>query len=171
MKPAEAECFVYGYIESPIGALLVAGDADHIRLISFPSENRAQRRLSEWRRDDLHFGEAFEQLRAYFAKELTEFNFPIRFDGTEFQNLVWRALCDIPYGSTTSYGALATKIGKPKASRAVGAANGSNPLPIVVPCHRVIGSNAKLTGFGGGIETKQFLLVHENASHSQLQLF
>ena len=95
------------------------------------------------------------------AGALTVFDLPLRLGGTAFQNRVWKALCDIPFGETTTYGALARRIGKPTAFRAVGAANGANPLPIVVPCHRVIGSDGSLTGFGGGIEIKRFLLAHE----------
>ena len=115
----------------------------------------------EWRRDDGLFKDAFAQLSAYFAGELTVFDLPLRFTGTSFQMTVWQALIDIPYGETVSYGALATTIGRPTASRAVGAANGANPLPIVAPCHRVIGADHSLTGFGGGLETKRFLLDHE----------
>lgn len=115
----------------------------------------------EWRRDDAFFKEAFAQLGAYFAGQLTRFDLPLRFAGTAFQKTVWRALIDIPFGETVSYGALAATIGRPSASRAVGAANGANPLPIVAPCHRVIGADRSLTGFGGGLETKSFLLDHE----------
>jgi methylated-DNA-[protein]-cysteine S-methyltransferase len=151
----------YGYVESPVGHLLVAGDADQLHLIRFPTEHRALEPGAEWRRDESLFAAVFEQLRAYFAGELTQFDLSLRFAGTAFQNTVWTALCGIPFGETTSYGALAARIGKPAASRAVGGANGANPLPIVVPCHRVIGSDKSLTGFGGGIEIKRFLLAHE----------
>ena len=156
----------YGYLDSPVGPLLVAGDADRVHQISFPSEERSKRLQADWRRDDALFVEAFRQLHAYFAGALTRFDLPLRFAGTAFQNRVWRALCEIPYGETMSYGALASRIGKPTASRAVGAANGANPLPIVVPCHRVIGSDGALTGFGGGIEIKRFLLAHESRRRS-----
>ncbi len=152
---------VYGYFDSPVGPLLVAGDADRMHLISFPTEGRAYEPLPGWRRDDSFFIETFAQLEAYFAGELTDFDLPLRFAGTAFQNKVWTALCHIPFGETISYGALASRIGKPTASRAVGGANGANPLPIVVPCHRVIGSDKSLTGFGGGVEIKRFLLTHE----------
>lgn len=152
----------YGYFDSPIGPLLVAGDADRLHLISFPAEERTEGPQADWQRDDSLFVEAFRQLDAYFAGALTRFDLPLRFAGTAFQNRVWRALCDIPFGETISYRALASRIGKPTASRAVGAANGANPLPIVVPCHRVIGSDGSLTGFGGGIEIKRFLLAHES---------
>jgi len=151
----------YGTFDSPVGSLLVAGDADELHRISFPTEHRNKRPQANWRRDDGRFADAFRQLRAYFAGDLTRFDLPLRFAGTEFQNRVWAALVDIPFGETLSYGVLAARIGKPSASRAVGGANGANPLPIVVPCHRVIGSDKSLTGFGGGIEIKKFLLAHE----------
>jgi methylated-DNA-[protein]-cysteine S-methyltransferase len=105
--------------------------------------------------------EAMRQLEAYFAGELVEFDLPLAMTGTEFQKCVWRALVDIPYGATRSYGELARGIGKPAAVRAVGAANGRNPIAIVVPCHRVIGSNGKLVGYGGGLPMKQMLLELE----------
>lgn len=168
MKAAVQTCNVYGYLACPVGELLVAGDADHVRLISFPTGKTAQRHLPEWRRDDAHFADTFQQLSAYFAKELTTFDFPMRFEGTPFQNAVWRALLNIPFGETASYGDIAKAIGQPKAGQAVGAANGANPLPIVIPCHRVIGSTGKMTGFGGGIETKEFLLAHERGPDAQL---
>jgi methylated-DNA-[protein]-cysteine S-methyltransferase len=151
----------YGYFQSPVGRLLVAGDAEHLHLISFPTESRTSQPPAAWRRDDALFAPAFEQLQAYFAGELTRFSLPLRLAGTAFQNQVWAALRDIPLGETLSYGALASRIGKPAAFRAVGGANGANPLPIVVPCHRVIGADRSLTGFGGGIEIKRFLLAHE----------
>lgn len=148
----------YGYLESPVGALLVAGDETGLYLISFPNGSRAVSPNPAWRRDDPFFKDAATQLHGYFAGELTRFDLPLRFTGTSFQKTVWQALLDIPYGETTSYGALATTIGRPTASRAVGAANGANPLPIIAPCHRVIGTNRSLTGFGGGLDTKRFLL-------------
>ncbi|MHA1151221.1 MAG: methylated-DNA--[protein]-cysteine S-methyltransferase [Alphaproteobacteria bacterium] len=151
----------YGYFDSPVGSLLIAGNADRLHSISFPSERRAKETPVDWRRDDALFVAAFGQLRAYFAGQLTHFDLPLHLAGTTFQNKVWAALCDIPFGETISYGALASRIGKSTASRAVGGANGANPLPIVVPCHRVIGSDKSLTGFGGGVEIKRFLLAHE----------
>lgn len=160
----------YSYYDSPIGSLLVAGDGDCLHLISFPSGSRTKQPLQDWRRDDTAFTEVFSQLGAYFSGELKQFDLPLCFAGTDFQNSVWTALCDIPYGETISYGILAARIGRPKASRAVGAANGANPLPIVVPCHRVIGADKSLTGFGGGIETKRFLLEHEDTSGLQYRL-
>jgi O-6-methylguanine DNA methyltransferase len=110
---------------------------------------------------------AVAQLRAYFAGELHDFELPLDMQGTEFQNRVWRHLCNIPYGETRSYSFVANAIGAPKAVRAVGAANGSNPIPIVVPCHRVIGAGGSLVGYGGGLPLKRFLLDLE-ARHSHL---
>ena len=149
------------HCDSPVGPLLVVGDRDGLHQIRFPTEAGHAAPDPRWQRDDRLFAEAFRQLRAYFDGALTEFDLPLRFAGTAFQNRVWRALCAIPFGETISYGALAARIGKPRASRAVGRANGANPLPIVVPCHRVIGTDKSLTGFGGGIATKRFLLEHE----------
>jgi methylated-DNA-[protein]-cysteine S-methyltransferase len=103
------------------------------------------------------------QLNEYFAGSRTTFDLPLEPSGTDFQLSVWELLRKIPYGVTTSYGALARRLGDPKASRAVGAANGANPIPIIVPCHRVVGSKGDLTGFGGGIERKRWLLEHEGA--------
>lgn len=112
------------------------------------------------RRNDA-FKPVKEQLKAYFAGDLTGFDLLLNPRGTDFQLKVWQALIQIPYGETRSYGDIAEMVGKPEASRAVGAANGQNPLPIVIPCHRVIGSDGGLTGFGGGLECKKFLLSHE----------
>lgn len=112
------------------------------------------------RRNDA-FKPVKEQLKAYFAGDLTGFDLLLNPRGTDFQLKVWQALIQIPYGETRSYGDIAVMVGKPEASRAVGAANGQNPLPIVIPCHRVIGSDGGLTGFGGGLECKKFLLSHE----------
>ncbi|MBT5666114.1 MAG: methylated-DNA--[protein]-cysteine S-methyltransferase, partial [Rhodospirillaceae bacterium] len=121
------------------------------------------------------FADATMQLGEYFSGTRTEFTTPIEMDGTEFQIEVWTALRNVPFGETVSYGELACEIGRPNASRAVGAANHANPLPIVIPCHRVIGADRSLTGFGGGLETKQKLLAFENpmgfAPDAQQDLF
>ena len=152
----------YCYLESPVGTLLIAGDDDAIRRIEFPSNGRPGRPSPEWKESSRGaVGEAARQLREYFAGRRVEFDLPLAPEGTEFQRDVWRRLREIPYGETISYGELARRVGNPKASREVGAANGSNPIPIVIPCHRVIGSNGKLTGFGGGLPTKQRLLALE----------
>jgi methylated-DNA-[protein]-cysteine S-methyltransferase len=151
----------YAYLESPVGPLLLAGDADGLLLISFPCGRRPRQPSASWVRDEGALVDASAQLRSYFAGELQEFSLPLRAQGTPFQNRVWSALKAIPFGATLSYGELARRIGQPSAARAVGAANGANPLPIVVPCHRVIGADHTLTGFGGGLATKRFLLAHE----------
>lgn len=151
----------YTHLPSPIGPLLLAGDAEALHLISFPEGARARRPLDSWRPDPGVFTKAVAQLQAYFAGELQAFDVPLAFNGTEFQKTVWASLRTIPFGAVASYGAIAHRIGRPTASRAVGAANGANPLPIIVPCHRVIGSTGALTGFGGGMEVKRFLLDHE----------
>lgn len=156
--PAPEAKLAYGYLDSPVGSILVAGDGEKLHRIAFQTEEKVRKQAASLRRDDALFAEAFRQLRAYFAGELTRFDLPLRRAGTVFQNSVWTALCDIPYGETMTYGAMAARIGKPTACRAVGSANGANPLPIVVPCHRVIGSDGSLTGFGGGVPIKRFLL-------------
>ena len=140
-----------------IGPLTLAGDWEALRFIRFHGETDAA-----WIVDRTPFATAIEQLEAYFAGRLTEFELVLAPEGTEFQLSVWRELRFIPYGETTTYGTVARQIGRPNAIRAVGAANGANPLPIVIPCHRVIGSNGKLTGFGGGLPTKEHLLKLES---------
>ena len=159
MRPSEPS-LAYRYVESPVGRMLIAGDAAAVHLISFAKESAA-RLKADWRRDDGLLAAAAGQLERYFSGELTEFDLSLKFSGTPFQNKVWAALRAIPFGTTISYGELAAHIGKPTASRAVGAANGANRLPLVVPCHRVIGADGSLTGFGGGLDTKRFLLAHE----------
>lgn len=151
----------YAHMDSLVGTLLLAGDDKGLRLISFPTGSKRQEPGCGWRKDIAPLVEAKRQIDAYFAGELTEFDLALAPHGTPFQLSVWRALCDVPYGTTVSYGELARTIGRPKASRAVGTANGANPLPIVIPCHRVIGSTGKLTGFGGGLDTKAALLALE----------
>jgi methylated-DNA-[protein]-cysteine S-methyltransferase len=148
----------YRSINSPIGELILTSDGGAITGLFMEKQKGGPKPINDWRRDDGLFNEAAEQLRAYFAGELTEFDLPLALKGTEFQQRVWGELQKIPYGSTISYGELARRIGNPQASRAVGAANGSNPISIIIPCHRLIGSNGKLTGYGGGIERKKFLL-------------
>ena len=152
----------YTYLDTSIGKLFIAGDEEAVRHIGFPEKGQAQRPEAEWRESARGpVGEAVRQLQEYFAGKRTEFDLPLAPQGTEFQLRVWRKLREIPYGETISYGELAKRVGNPKASRAVGAANGTNPIPIVVPCHRVIGANGKLTGFGGGLPVKEALLALE----------
>ena len=161
----------YAHLPSPIGPLLLAGDAEALHLLSFPEGRRARQPLESWRRDDRLFAAHAAQLDAYFAGELRDFDLPLAPAGTAFQQAVWTALRRIPYGAVASYGRIAADIGRPTASRAVGAANGANPLPIIVPCHRVIGAAGALTGFGGGLETKRFMLDHEAARAREGDLF
>lgn len=151
----------FTHIDSPIGPLLVAGDDEALHYISFPTGHKAFSARPEWHRAEAPFAEASRQLAAYFAGELRQFTLPLHLSGTDFQNSVWRHLSTIPFGETQSYGQVANALGRPKACRAVGAANGNNPLPIILPCHRVIGASGALTGFGGGLPTKEFLLRHE----------
>ncbi len=151
----------YTQIDSPIGPLLLAADETGLRRIEFISSKRAHPPEADWTEDTRPVKEVIRQLRAYFAGKLETFELPLAPEGTDFQQKVWRRLCDIPYGETISYGQLAQRIGNPNASRAVGLANGSNPIPIIIPCHRVIGSNGKLTGYGGGLPIKEKLLALE----------
>lgn len=154
---------------SPVGRLTVAADAEGLRHILFESERHPVRRGSDWRRDAEALRDVREQLLAYFAGARRQFDLPLAPTGTPFQMKVWRTLADIPYGATWSYGELARRIGEPKAVRAVGAANGRNPLPIVLPCHRVIGGDGSLTGFGGGLPVKQFLLELEGSDQARFR--
>lgn len=151
----------YSYYESPVGSLLLAGDGVSLELLSFPSGKAVRQPEPDWMRRNDALKAVKEQLTAYFAGALTNFDLKLKLQGTDFQSNVWQALMQIPFGETRSYGDIAVMVGKPGASRAVGAANGQNPLPIVIPCHRVIGSDGGLTGFGGGLECKKFLLSHE----------
>ncbi|HLH39954.1 MAG TPA: methylated-DNA--[protein]-cysteine S-methyltransferase [Bryobacteraceae bacterium] len=157
----------YVYLETPIGTLLIAGDEAAVRRIEFPKNGKPARPEPSWRESPRGpVGEASRQLREYFAGKREQFDLPIAPEGTAFQRGVWRRLREIPYGETISYGELAKRVGNPKASRAVGAANGQNPIPIVIPCHRVIGASGKLTGFGGGLPIKQALLELESRQAS-----
>jgi methylated-DNA-[protein]-cysteine S-methyltransferase len=148
----------YRYLTTPIGDLLLAGDDDGLSLIGFPKGKMRHDPEPDWIFNEKPFVEACRQLEEYFAGSRKEFDLPLHLSGTEFQVLVLKELQQIPYGETTSYGDIAKRIGRPKAMRAVGAANGRNPIPIIIPCHRVIGSSGDLTGFGGGLDTKEALL-------------
>lgn len=151
----------YTHYESPIGAMLLAADEDGLRMISFAQGSRTERHRPDWHEDMAPFAETIRQLRAYFQGKLKNFDVPLSLEGSEFQLRVWQNLRAIPYGETISYGQLACRIGNPKAARAVGLANGSNPIPIIIPCHRVIGSNGSLVGYGGGLPIKKALLLIE----------
>lgn len=151
----------YTYMNTPIGRLLIAGDEAGIRRIGFPMKGTPQPVPGGWRESPRAFTRATAQLEAYFAGELTEFDLILSPETTPFQTKVLAELATLPYGSTISYGELARRIGNPRAARAVGMANGRNPIPIIIPCHRVIGANGDLTGFGGGLEMKRWLLALE----------
>ena len=149
-------------IDSPVGPLTLAGrdgTLGHLRMVGQTHEPSR----SGWERDDDVFGDAVEQLGAYFAGDLASFDVKLELSGTEFQRRVWAALQTIPYGEIRSYGQIAAQIGAPGASRAVGLANGRNPIGIIVPCHRVIGASGSLTGYGGGLDRKRALLDLEKS--------
>jgi len=153
----------YTWLESPVGRLLLAGTDDGLTELAFERGRQPVQPAADWIPAERPFREAARQLGAYFAGRLREFDLPLRPEGTPFELEVWRELRRIPYGRTTAYGELARRLGRPSAARAVGLANGRNPLAIVIPCHRVIGANGSLTGYGGGLETKRWLLEHEGA--------
>ena len=148
----------YTYYDSPVGSLLLAGTEHALHVLSFPTGSRIRQPHKKWRENAKTFTKVIKQLDEYFAGVRQEFDLSLHLSGTDFQKQVWKALAKIPYGETISYGELASSIKRPKASRAVGAANGANNLPIILPCHRVIGANKTLTGFGGGLPTKEYLL-------------
>jgi methylated-DNA-[protein]-cysteine S-methyltransferase len=154
----------YRYIKSPIGALLLAGDDEGLKFVGFPEGKGQVQPQSEWKKDDRAFKDVKKQLDEYFAGKRKKFDLKLAPSGTAFQREVLTALRQIPYGETRSYQDIASGVGRPRAVRAVGAANGRNPLPIIIPCHRVIGANGSLTGFGGGLPVKQYLLDLERSN-------
>jgi len=161
----------YRTIDSPIGPLTLAGHGSVLTNLRMVDQTYEPSRTG-WSLDQEAFGDAVEQLGAYFAGELTEFDIEFDLLGTEFQQRVWKALLTIPYGETRSYGEIADQIGAPGSARAVGLANGHNPIAIVVPCHRVIGANGNLTGYGGGLDRKRTLLeLEKQRASSSLTLF
>jgi methylated-DNA-[protein]-cysteine S-methyltransferase len=158
----------YRYLTTPIGELLLAGDDNGLSMIGFPEGKMRRVPEADWTLDEAKFEDVVRQLGEYFAGQRRTFDLRLSLTGTEFQLRVLEELRRIPYGETTSYGAIAKQIGRPRAMRAVGAANGRNPIPIVIPCHRVIGSNGNLTGFGGGLDTKAELLRLESENSGTL---
>lgn len=155
----------YTYLDTPIGQLLLAGDQHALHELGFPGGPKRRRAEPNWELRDAIFAEAKAQLTQYFDGSLQKFSLPLEPNGTPFQLSVLEELQKIPYGQTASYGEIASRLGKPQAMRAVGAANGRNPIPVIIPCHRVIGSSGKLTGFGGGLPTKEALLKLEQKTH------
>jgi methylated-DNA-[protein]-cysteine S-methyltransferase len=159
----------YRTIDSPIGLLTLAGHGSALTNLRMVDQTYEPSHAG-WSADPGAFGQAVDQLGAYFAGELTDFDIELDLRGTEFQRRVWQALLTIPYGETRSYGEIAEQIGAPGAARAVGLANGHNPIAIVVPCHRVIGASGSLTGYGGGLDRKRTLLALEK-QREHLTLF
>lgn len=151
----------YLEMDSPVGTLLLAGSDRGLQLIGFDQGSMARTAGADWQHVPTAFAAVRQQLGEYFAGRRQAFQLALDPQGTAFQQAVWQALLEIPYGETRSYQQVAQVLGKPKAVRAVGSANGRNPLPIVVPCHRVIGSDGSLTGFGGGLDNKRLLLALE----------
>jgi methylated-DNA-[protein]-cysteine S-methyltransferase len=158
----------YRYLDTPVGRLLLAREERDLRLINF-QRRRLPRPDPRWHESPDAFDDVVSQLTEYFAGQRQRFELPLALEGTPFQQRVWRELQDIPYGVTISYGQLAARIGQPTASRAVGLANGSNPLAIVIPCHRVIGANGTLTGYGGGLPIKERLLALERGERRLIE--
>jgi methylated-DNA-[protein]-cysteine S-methyltransferase len=150
-------------LDSPIGVLTLAASDGYLTGVYMDGQRHAPDPLPEPFRHDAGFADIADQLEAYFAGDLLAFDIPIRLEGTEFQRRVWSHLREIPYGETISYGELARRMGSPGAARACGLANGRNPVSVIVPCHRVIGADGRLTGYGGGLERKAWLLDHESA--------
>lgn len=148
----------YCYLDTPIGELLVAGDDDGVGMVGFPEGSMRREPEPDWIFNEKELAEACRQLSEYFAGQRKRFELKLNPSGTEFQRQVLDELVKIPYGTTVSYSDIARRIGRPKAVRAVGAANGRNPIPVIIPCHRVIGAHGDLTGFGGGLPTKEALL-------------
>ncbi|AKN16546.1 methylated-DNA--[protein]-cysteine S-methyltransferase [Mycobacterium haemophilum] len=161
----------YRTIDSPIGPLTLAGYGSVLTNLRMVDQTYEPSR-ADWTPDDGAFADTVSQLGAYFAGELTEFAVELDLRGTKFQQRVWQALLTIPYGETRSYGEIAEQIGSPGAARAVGLANGHNPIAVIVPCHRVIGANGSLTGFGGGLDRKHTLLeLEKHQASANLTLF
>jgi methylated-DNA-[protein]-cysteine S-methyltransferase len=165
MMHTEAEPMnTFCHVDSPIGRLLLTSNGTALTGL-YTNPSRKAQSTDGWREDAgiPPLAETAQQLTEYFAGTRREFALPMRLQGTAFQERVWRELTEIPYGTTWSYGQLARRLGNPNASRAVGLANGQNPISILVPCHRVIGADGSLTGYGGGLERKHWLLTHEGA--------
>jgi methylated-DNA-[protein]-cysteine S-methyltransferase len=156
----------YAAIPTPIGDLVAWGEDHTLSGLGFADSPKSTRVEASWPRDDDAFRHITDQLDAYFAHGLTQFELNLETGGTTFQRRVWVALQSIPYGTTTTYGALAAELGDPRAVRAVGLANGRNPISIIIPCHRVVGTDGSLTGYGGGLARKQWLIAHERGEHT-----
>ncbi len=165
----------YDIIPSPIGNLLLIANDVELKQILFEDENQLKKIKADWIKDPSKLKSVANQLKAYFNKERTTFDVKLSPDGTAFQKQIWKQLLEIPYGKTCSYQDISISINKPSACRAIGMANSKNPIPIIIPCHRVIGKNGKLTGYAGGLKNKAKLLKIENINltptKTQYQLF
>ncbi len=170
-----AKQMIFATMDSPLGEILLAGNEYGLTQVAFQDGESPLSPAADWQRDDAVWATAVSQLTAYFAGELQTFDLPLAPKGTPFQQKVWAHLQTIPYGRTITYGTIAQELGNPNSSRAVGAANGRNPIAIIIPCHRVIGSNGKLTGYAGGLLVKEALLALERNGRievsQQLALF
>lgn len=158
----------YSYIESPLGSMFVRGDGQFVTGLFMPQHKGWRGPDAAWQLSDAPFSAVREQLAEYFAGQRETFDVLLKPAGTPFQQRVWQELVRIPFGTTISYAQLAERVGQPTASRAVGNANGRNPISILVPCHRVIGASGKLTGYAGGLDKKEWLLAWERQSRSTL---
>ncbi len=156
-----SEPLFYDTIDSPFGPIRVAADVNGLRRVIFLKGKRGVPQQTGWIREPGRLALARDQLEAYFAGRLRVFDLPLAPKGTPFQERVWKALLDVPYGETASYGEIAAAVGNPKACRAVGMANGKNPIAVIIPCHRIIGASGHLTGYGSGLEIKAGLLELE----------
>jgi methylated-DNA-[protein]-cysteine S-methyltransferase len=157
----------YDTVRAPFGELLLLADRESITELHLDTADALPARGADWRKGAPVLRRARAQLEAYFAGELRTFDLPLALRGTEFQRRVWKALCEIPYGAAISYAELARRVGSPRGFRAVGQANGANPVGIIVPCHRVIASDTKLGGYSGGLDRKRWLLAHEGIAFAE----
>lgn len=160
----------YSFVPTPVGDFLVVGTESELQFTAFSSGKQKRPINDSWVRDAAPIASAIEQIQAYFSGERTEFDLSYHAEGTPFQQAVWNLLEQIPFGTTLTYGAIAEKLNRTGGAQAVGAACGSNPLPIVIPCHRVIGTDGSMTGFGGGLPIKHQLLNHEGIPVGEDQL-
>jgi methylated-DNA-[protein]-cysteine S-methyltransferase len=167
LTPGHASsALLYTTLESPIGELLLLGDGQALHGLYMQDGRKPRQIARSWRERSAAFAPVIAQLHEYFAGQPLTFELPLVMRGTEFEQCVWHALREIPYGQTVSYGEIARRIGQPAAARAVGLANARNPIAVIVPCHRVIGADGSLTGYGGGLERKRILLELESGQAS-----
>ena len=162
----DSDSLFYTSMDSPIGELLLLGDDRALHGLYMQEGRKPVKIAPRWERSETPFAGVRAQLREYFAGERVVFETPLELNGTPFERRVWRALVDIPYGETVSYGEIAARVDQPSAARAVGLANGRNPIAVIVPCHRVIGADGTLTGYGGGLQRKRLLLELESGQGS-----